>query len=70
VLLPGASRLDAERVMRRLRETIPGSTPSGADPIEASFGIALLEPGDDAELVVRRADKALYQAKRRRVEVA
>jgi diguanylate cyclase (GGDEF)-like protein len=70
VLLPGASRLDAERVMRRLRETIPGSSPSGADPIEASFGIALLEPGDDAELVVRRADKALYQAKRRRVEVA
>jgi diguanylate cyclase (GGDEF)-like protein len=69
VLLPRASRLDAERVMRRLRETIPGG-PDGADPIEASFGIALLEPGDDAERVVSRADKALYQAKRRRVEVA
>ena len=69
VLLPGASRLDAERVMRRLRETIPGDS-SGADPFEASFGIALLEPGDDAERVVSRADKALYQAKRRRVEVA
>jgi diguanylate cyclase (GGDEF)-like protein len=69
VLLPGSSRLDAERVMRRLRETIPGETP-GADPIEASFGIALLEPEDDAERVVSRADKALYQAKRRRVEVA
>jgi diguanylate cyclase (GGDEF)-like protein len=68
VLLPGASRLDAERVMRRLRETIPGD--SGADPFEASFGIALLKPGDDAERVVSRADKALYQAKRRRVEVA
>jgi diguanylate cyclase (GGDEF)-like protein len=70
VLLPGASRLDAERVMRRLRETIPGDSPSGDDPIEASFGISLLEPGDDAERVVSRADKALYQAKRRRVEVA
>jgi diguanylate cyclase (GGDEF)-like protein len=70
VLLPGASRLDAERVMRRLRETIPGDHPTSAEPIEASFGIALLEPGDDAERVVSRADKALYQAKRRRVEVA
>jgi diguanylate cyclase (GGDEF)-like protein len=70
VLLPRASRLDAERVMRRLRETIPGDSPVGADPIEASFGIALLESGDDAERVVGRADKALYQAKRRRVEVA
>src|SRR4051812_29114196 len=70
VLLPGASRLDAERVMRRLRETIPGGTPTGADRIEASFGIALLEPGDDAERVITRADQALYQAKRRRIEVA
>jgi diguanylate cyclase (GGDEF)-like protein len=70
VLLPGASRLDAERVMRRLRETIPDGAPAGADPIEASFGIALLEPGDDAERVISRADKALYQAKRRRAEVA
>jgi diguanylate cyclase (GGDEF)-like protein len=69
VLLPRASRLDAEHVMRRLREMIPGG-PEGADPIEASFGIALLEPGDDAERVISRADKALYQAKRRRVEVA
>jgi diguanylate cyclase (GGDEF)-like protein len=70
VLLPGASRLDAERVMRRLRETIPADAPSGADPIEASFGIALLEPGDDAERVITRADQALYQAKRKRAEVA
>jgi diguanylate cyclase (GGDEF)-like protein len=70
VLLPGASRLDAERVMRRLRETIPDGAPSGAGPSEASFGIALLEPGDDAERVISRADKALYQAKRRRIEVA
>jgi diguanylate cyclase (GGDEF)-like protein len=70
VLLPGASRLDAERVMRRLRDMIPGGTPMGADRIEASFGIALLEPGDDAEHVITRADAALYQAKRRRIEVA
>jgi diguanylate cyclase (GGDEF)-like protein len=70
VLLPGASRLDAERVMRRLRDTIPGGTPTGANRIEASFGIALLEPGDDAERVITRADEALYQAKRRRIEVA
>jgi diguanylate cyclase (GGDEF)-like protein len=68
VLLPKASRLDAERVMRRLRDAIASSVPAGADPIEASFGIAVLEPGDDPERVVARADEALYQAKRRRAE--
>jgi len=32
----------------------------------ASFGIAVLEPGDDPERFVVRADHALYQAKRGR----
>jgi len=42
--------------------------PAAGDPIEASFGIAVFEPGDDPERVVARADDALYQAKRRRAE--
>ena len=68
VVLPQASRLDAERVMRRLREAVASSIPPGGDPIEASFGIAVFEPGDDPERVVARADRALYAAKRRRAE--
>jgi diguanylate cyclase (GGDEF)-like protein len=68
VVLPGASRLDAERVMRRLRAAVTSSVAPGGDRIEASFGIAVFEPGDDPERVVARADDALYLAKRRRAE--
>ena len=68
VMLPGASRLDAEGVMRRLGEAVASSVPPGGDPIEASFGIAVFEPGDDPERVVARADRALYQAKRGRAQ--
>jgi diguanylate cyclase (GGDEF)-like protein len=59
VVLPGAARLDAERVMRRLRERI-----------EASFGIAVQSPGDDPERLMLRADRALYETKRRRGQAA
>jgi len=68
VMLAGASRLDAEGVMRRLGEAVASSVPPGGDPIEASFGIAVFEPGDDPERVVARADRALYQAKRGRAQ--
>jgi diguanylate cyclase (GGDEF)-like protein len=67
IVLPKASRLDAERVMRRLREGLAAPV-GGSQTIEASFGIALHEPGDDPEHVVARADGALYKAKRRRAE--
>jgi diguanylate cyclase (GGDEF)-like protein len=59
IVLSGASRLDAERVMRRLRERI-----------EASFGIAVHEPGEDPEQLIARADRALYEIKKRREESA
>jgi diguanylate cyclase (GGDEF)-like protein len=59
VVLPGAARLDAERVMRRLREGI-----------EASFGIAVHTPGDDPDRLILRADRALYETKKRRGQAA
>jgi GGDEF domain-containing protein len=68
VVLPLTTRLDAERVMKRLREAVARSVPPGGSPIEASFGVAVFEPGDDPERVVARADEGLYQAKRRRAE--
>ena len=68
VILPEASQLDAERVMRRLREAVGSGVLETGDRIEASFGIAVLRPGDDAARLVARADEALYSAKRRREE--
>jgi diguanylate cyclase (GGDEF)-like protein len=68
VVLPAASRLDAEHVMRRLRDAVARSTLQTGDRIEASFGVAVFEAGDDSERIVARADAALYRAKRRREE--
>jgi diguanylate cyclase (GGDEF)-like protein len=68
VVLPQASRLDAERVMRRLRDAVGLGVLETGDRIEASFGVAVYQPGDDAERLVGRADEALYTAKRRREE--
>ncbi|MGH2714074.1 MAG: GGDEF domain-containing protein [Thermoleophilaceae bacterium] len=68
VVLPDTSRLDAERVMRRLRDAVGSGRLTTGDRIEASFGIAVHEPGDDPERLMGRADEALYTAKRRREE--
>jgi diguanylate cyclase (GGDEF)-like protein len=70
VVLAHTSRLDAERVMRRLREAVGAGVLASGERIEASFGIAVPEPGDDLDRLVSRADEALYTAKRRREESA
>jgi diguanylate cyclase (GGDEF)-like protein len=61
IILGGASQLDAERVMRRLRDAVD---------IGASFGVAIHRPGDDPERLVLRADEALYETKKRRGQAA
>jgi diguanylate cyclase (GGDEF)-like protein len=66
IVLAGASRLDAERVSRRLAAAVSGCAKPPLTGIEASFGIAVHEPGADLEDVMARADGALYRAKRRR----
>jgi diguanylate cyclase (GGDEF)-like protein len=68
VILPAANRLDAERVVRRLRNAVGGRMLASGDAIDASFGVSVYEPGDDPERLVGRADEALYQVKRRREE--
>ena len=70
VILPEAARLDAERVMRRLRDAVGAGVLDTGDPIEASFGISVYQPGDDPERLVVRADEALYETKRRRGRAA
>jgi diguanylate cyclase (GGDEF)-like protein len=70
VVLADTSRLDAERVMRRLRDAVGAGTLDNGERLDASFGIAVHEPGDDLGRLVSRADEALYTAKRRREESA
>ena len=66
VVLAGASRLDAERVSRRLAAAVSACAKPPLPNIEASFGIAVHEPGENPEDLMARADGALYRAKRRR----
>jgi diguanylate cyclase (GGDEF)-like protein len=66
VVLAGASRLDAERVSRRLAAAVSVCAKPPLTSIEASFGIAVHEPGEIPEGLMGRADDALYRAKRRR----
>jgi diguanylate cyclase (GGDEF)-like protein len=76
VLLPGASLAGAREAAERLRSALE-STPmlvEGAPvAITASFGVAVLSADESPESLLRRADTAMYQAKRNgrnRVEVA
>jgi diguanylate cyclase (GGDEF)-like protein len=74
VLLPGLGPTEAAAVAERAREAIAADpfTCRSDDgrpislPLTASFGVACLFPGDGAvaDLLLRRCDRALYQAKR------
>jgi diguanylate cyclase (GGDEF)-like protein len=66
IVLAGASRLDAERVSRRLATAVSVCAKPPLTGIEASFGIAVHELGERPEDLMARADGALYRAKRRR----
>ncbi|MBN1529027.1 MAG: sensor domain-containing diguanylate cyclase [Thermoleophilaceae bacterium] len=70
VVLPGAGRLDAERVTRRLREATAACAAEPVKGIDASFGIAVYEPEEATDVLMARADEALYSDKRRRESAA
>jgi diguanylate cyclase (GGDEF)-like protein len=55
---PGAT---AEALAERLRAAVAGR--GAAHGVTASVGLATLEPGDDVESVLHRADEAMYRAK-------
>jgi diguanylate cyclase (GGDEF)-like protein len=56
VILPGCTLPEASQVLERLRSSTPSVT--------CSAGLAEYEPGETAEELTRRADRALYLAKR------
>jgi diguanylate cyclase (GGDEF)-like protein len=67
ILLPATEGRDAVTAARRVRAEIAGSIfrVSGSDVrVTASIGLAEASPGDHSELLVERADAALYAAKR------
>ncbi|RPI30121.1 MAG: GGDEF domain-containing protein, partial [Hyphomicrobiaceae bacterium] len=69
VILPGAQLEDAKQLTERMRSELETKklaiSKSGEEigKITASFGIAQLSVGEDAEKLVQRADAKLYEAK-------
>ena len=61
VLARTAPELTGEALAERLRAAVAAR--AGARGVTASVGLATLEPGDDVESVLHRADEAMYRAK-------
>ncbi|MFZ5830423.1 MAG: GGDEF domain-containing protein [Planctomycetota bacterium] len=69
VLLPHASSFEAQQVAAALREAVANEPLLLDDSHKnlnttVSVGLAVVQEGDDAVTIVRRADEALYAAKR------
>lgn len=67
LLLPATTRDGALLIANRLRNSIATSSIAGLPVdrrISVSLGVAVHEPGETATQVLRRADAALYRAKR------
>ncbi len=65
VLLPAAAVDDAIVVAGRIVERLTQRRAErGAAPLGLSFGVVLLQPGESLVDALRRADQALYEAKR------
>lgn len=63
LLMPGVDEKGMKAVVSSLRHKIRNGLRSPAGPVTSSFGAALLQPGEDWEAWLKRADDALYRAK-------
>lgn len=63
LLLPGVGDANMRAVMANLHRALRRELRSPDGPVTASFGLALLRPGETAEQWLERADEALYLAK-------
>jgi two-component system cell cycle response regulator len=69
-IMPGTALDDAERIAERIRRYVSGSpfrVAQGSEllTVTISIGVAVLSGGDDtSEALLKRADEALYRAKR------
>ena len=65
-LLPEATALDAHTVAERIAEEL-GALPGAADwKLSLSFGVSVHDRGDDPAVLLRSADQAMYEMKRKR----
>ena len=65
LLLPETGRVGAELLAERIRRSLEMEPVAGLkQPVTASFGIATAAPLESAKDVLKRADDALYQAKK------
>ena len=64
LLLPGAGRDDALRAAESLRKRIEGAELLAGERVTVSIGLAARAPGQAVDEWSRRADAALYEAKR------
>ncbi len=64
VLLPESDLAAAMRSAERIRAAIAAHLFAHREPVTASFGVAVLAPDDRLDGLVKRADDALYLAKR------
>lgn len=62
IILPGCAVKQAERIAEKIRKKVEESD-NGVCPITVSIGVALHQPGD-YHATIKKADEALYQAKR------
>jgi len=63
VILPEATRADAEQLYRRLELAVASRPVGSSDRLHLSAGIAEIRPEDDSTSFFERADEALYRAK-------
>ncbi|HEX7083390.1 MAG TPA: sensor domain-containing diguanylate cyclase [Gaiellaceae bacterium] len=63
VILPEASRAEAERLATRIARGVRGEAIGQAGVLHVSAGIAELTGGENAAALFERADEALYRAK-------
>ena len=72
-ILPRTNAEGARRIAERLREAVHDHTFAVGEPVSISAGVAEYRPGECQTALTKRADDALYEAKRRgrnRVEPA
>jgi protein-histidine pros-kinase len=63
LLLPHTDMHAASAFAEVLRRSLDATPFDGAGRLSASFGVATLMPGDTLDSLIRRADRALYEAK-------
>ena len=64
VLCPGSTTEQAWQLAEALWQALRGQPMEGVGVVTASFGVASWSPGESADDLMRKVDRAVYRAKR------